>query len=141
MVGVVQCALLSSAAGLLSQLTWLPGKQAPLHYSNVQIVDPVTGKPVRIGHRFLEDGTKARRHCVVAVVLWLLAHVVCLLAAVVNVPKPAPLSKVQYWEVEWTLQNSTTTLTRLWIGVLLCLGRCASRGASTLQARWCQSQG
>lgn len=39
-----------------------------MHYSNVQIVDPVTGKPVRIGHRFLEDGTKARRSCVAAVV-------------------------------------------------------------------------
>ena len=32
-----------------------------MHYSNVQIVDPVTGKAVRIGHKFLEDGTKARR--------------------------------------------------------------------------------
>lgn len=32
--------------------------QAPLHYSNVQLLDPITQKPVRIGYKFLEDGTK-----------------------------------------------------------------------------------
>ena len=32
--------------------------QAPLHYSNVQLLDPQTKKPVRIGYRFLDDGTK-----------------------------------------------------------------------------------
>lgn len=34
--------------------------QAPLHYSNVQLLDPQTKKPVRIGYRFLDDGTKVR---------------------------------------------------------------------------------
>lgn len=35
-------------------------KEAPLHISNVQIADPKTGDPSRIGHKFLEDGTKVR---------------------------------------------------------------------------------
>lgn len=34
--------------------------EAPLHVSNVQIIDPVTGKPCKIGSRYLEDGTKVR---------------------------------------------------------------------------------
>ncbi|PKA55893.1 50S ribosomal protein L24, chloroplastic [Apostasia shenzhenica] len=34
--------------------------EAPLHVSNVQVLDPVTGKPCKIGFRFLEDGTKVR---------------------------------------------------------------------------------
>ncbi|KAJ4968094.1 hypothetical protein NE237_014795 [Protea cynaroides] len=34
--------------------------EAPLHASNVQALDPVTGKPCKIGIRFLEDGTKVR---------------------------------------------------------------------------------
>lgn len=34
--------------------------EAGVHYSNVNLVDPVTGKPTRIGMRFLEDGTKVR---------------------------------------------------------------------------------
>jgi|SRR5690554_332244 len=29
--------------------------EAPIHASNVQIVDPVTKKPVRIGHKFVEN--------------------------------------------------------------------------------------
>lgn len=33
--------------------------QSPIHYSNVMLADPVTGKPVRTQWRFLEDGTKA----------------------------------------------------------------------------------
>lgn len=32
--------------------------QSPLHYSNVMLADPVTGRPVRVGWRYLEDGTK-----------------------------------------------------------------------------------
>lgn len=32
--------------------------ESPLHYSNVQVVDPVTKAPVRLTWRFLEDGTK-----------------------------------------------------------------------------------
>ncbi|OWM86096.1 hypothetical protein CDL15_Pgr010920 [Punica granatum] len=34
--------------------------EAPLHVSNVQVVDPVTGNPCKIGVRYLEDGTKVR---------------------------------------------------------------------------------
>ncbi|KAI3965199.1 hypothetical protein MKX01_027690 [Papaver californicum] len=34
--------------------------EAPLHVSNVQVVDPVTGKPCKVGIRYLEDGTKVR---------------------------------------------------------------------------------
>ncbi|XP_070023933.1 uncharacterized protein [Nicotiana sylvestris] len=34
--------------------------EAPLHVSNVQVVDPVTGKPTKVGIRFLEDGSKVR---------------------------------------------------------------------------------
>lgn len=32
--------------------------QSPLHYSNVMLADPVTGRPVRAAWRYLEDGTK-----------------------------------------------------------------------------------
>ncbi|XP_020587777.1 uncharacterized protein LOC110029693 isoform X2 [Phalaenopsis equestris] len=34
--------------------------EAPLHVSNVQVIDPVTGRPCKIGFRFMEDGTKVR---------------------------------------------------------------------------------
>ncbi|XP_042517021.1 50S ribosomal protein L24-like [Macadamia integrifolia] len=34
--------------------------EAPLHASNVQSLDPVTGKPCKVGVRYLEDGTKVR---------------------------------------------------------------------------------
>ncbi|CAO2147557.1 unnamed protein product, partial [Urochloa humidicola] len=34
--------------------------EAPLHVSNVQVVDPVAGKPCKIGYKYLEDGTKVR---------------------------------------------------------------------------------
>jgi large subunit ribosomal protein L24 len=35
-------------------------KEAPVHVSNVQLIDPKTGAPTRIGHKVLEDGTKVR---------------------------------------------------------------------------------
>jgi len=35
-------------------------KEAALHVSNVQLADPKTGEPTRIGHKWLEDGTKVR---------------------------------------------------------------------------------
>ncbi len=35
-------------------------KAAPLHASNVMLVDPKTGKDSRVGYKKLEDGTKAR---------------------------------------------------------------------------------
>ncbi|MBF0424692.1 MAG: 50S ribosomal protein L24 [Magnetococcales bacterium] len=38
-------------------------KEAPVHISNVMIVDPDTGKGVRIGKKFLEDGRKVRAVC------------------------------------------------------------------------------
>ncbi|PCJ21612.1 MAG: 50S ribosomal protein L24 [Candidatus Cloacimonadota bacterium] len=34
--------------------------EAALHISNVMIVDPKSGKPTRIGYKFLEDGKKVR---------------------------------------------------------------------------------
>ncbi|EPS68677.1 hypothetical protein M569_06092 [Genlisea aurea] len=34
--------------------------EAPLHVSNVQVIDPVTGKPIKVGTKYLEDGTKVR---------------------------------------------------------------------------------
>ncbi len=35
-------------------------KEAPIHVSNVALVDPNDGKPTRIGYRVLEDGRKVR---------------------------------------------------------------------------------
>lgn len=35
-------------------------KEAPLHVSNVQLLDPITKAPCKVGFRFLEDGTKVR---------------------------------------------------------------------------------
>lgn len=35
-------------------------KEAPVHVSNVMIVDPKTGEPTRVGMKILSDGTKVR---------------------------------------------------------------------------------
>ena len=35
-------------------------RERSMHYSNVNVVDPVTGLPTRIEKRILEDGTKVR---------------------------------------------------------------------------------
>ncbi|TWU66002.1 MULTISPECIES: 50S ribosomal protein L24 [Crateriforma] len=35
-------------------------KEMPISASNVMLVDPSTGKPTRIGVRYLEDGSKER---------------------------------------------------------------------------------
>ncbi len=35
-------------------------KEMPISASNVMFVDPTTGKPTRLGVRFLEDGSKER---------------------------------------------------------------------------------
>lgn len=35
-------------------------KEAPIHISNLAVVDSVTGKPSRIGFRVREDGSKVR---------------------------------------------------------------------------------
>eukprot|EP00698_Gefionella_okellyi_P008561 TRINITY_DN2127_c0_g1_i1.p1 TRINITY_DN2127_c0_g1~~TRINITY_DN2127_c0_g1_i1.p1 ORF type:complete len:158 (+),score=18.35 TRINITY_DN2127_c0_g1_i1:130-603(+) len=35
-------------------------KEASIHYSNVALLDPVSGKPTRISMKFLENGEKVR---------------------------------------------------------------------------------
>lgn len=35
-------------------------EERPIHYSKVNLVDPVTGLPTRVSRRILEDGTKVR---------------------------------------------------------------------------------
>lgn len=35
-------------------------KEMPIHYSNVQIVDPKTDMATRVGYKVLEDGKKVR---------------------------------------------------------------------------------
>ena len=35
-------------------------REAPVHASNVMIVDPKTGQPTRVGYKVLQDGTKVR---------------------------------------------------------------------------------
>ena len=35
-------------------------QEAPIHLSNVQLLDPKSGKPTRIGYRFEDDGAKVR---------------------------------------------------------------------------------
>ena len=35
-------------------------KEAPIHVSNVMVVDPSSGKPTRVGHKRLADGKKVR---------------------------------------------------------------------------------
>jgi large subunit ribosomal protein L24 len=35
-------------------------REAPIHISNVMVIDPESGKPTRIGRKRLEDGSGAR---------------------------------------------------------------------------------
>jgi large subunit ribosomal protein L24 len=35
-------------------------QEGSIHYSNVMLIDPKTGKPTRVGYKYLEDGTKVR---------------------------------------------------------------------------------
>jgi large subunit ribosomal protein L24 len=35
-------------------------QEAPVHVSNVQLIDPETKQPARVGYRFDENGTKIR---------------------------------------------------------------------------------
>lgn len=35
-------------------------QEAPIHVSNVMLIDPKTGAPTRIGYKVLEDGRKVR---------------------------------------------------------------------------------
>ncbi|KPM51507.1 50S ribosomal protein L24 [Frankia sp. CcI49] len=50
---VQQSARGSQSGGIVTQ-------EAPIHVSNVMIVDPSDGKPTRVGYRINEDGTKVR---------------------------------------------------------------------------------
>jgi large subunit ribosomal protein L24 len=35
-------------------------KEAPIHLSNLALIDPASDKPTRVGFKLLEDGTKVR---------------------------------------------------------------------------------
>jgi large subunit ribosomal protein L24 len=35
-------------------------KEAPIHVSNVMLIDPKSGKPTRVGYKTLENGNKVR---------------------------------------------------------------------------------
>ncbi len=35
-------------------------REAPIHLSNLKLIDPKSGKPTKVGFRTLENGTKAR---------------------------------------------------------------------------------
>ena len=35
-------------------------KEMPIHMSNLALADPKTGKPTRVGYKFLNDGKKVR---------------------------------------------------------------------------------
>jgi large subunit ribosomal protein L24 len=43
----------SQSGGIVTQ-------EAPIHVSNVMVVDPSDGKPTRVGYKTGEDGTKVR---------------------------------------------------------------------------------
>jgi large subunit ribosomal protein L24 len=43
----------SQEAGIIS-------KEAPVHLSNIALIDPKDGKPTRVGFKVLEDGRKVR---------------------------------------------------------------------------------
>jgi large subunit ribosomal protein L24 len=35
-------------------------KEAPIHVSNVMVIDPKTNEPTRVGYKYIEDGSKMR---------------------------------------------------------------------------------
>ncbi|MFD0694281.1 MULTISPECIES: 50S ribosomal protein L24 [Paenibacillus] len=35
-------------------------QEAPIHVSNVMLIDPKSGKPTRVGYKVLDNGTKVR---------------------------------------------------------------------------------
>jgi large subunit ribosomal protein L24 len=43
-----------------SQEGGIVSKEMPIHISNLALADPKTGKPTRIGYKFLTDGKKVR---------------------------------------------------------------------------------
>ena len=38
----------------------IDSKEAPIHISNVALIDPSDSKPVRVGMKFMDDGRKVR---------------------------------------------------------------------------------
>lgn len=47
-------------AGQANQQGGIVEKEAPIHISNVMLVDPKDGKPTRVGFKVLADGRKVR---------------------------------------------------------------------------------
>ena len=43
-----------------SQDGGIVAKEMPIHISNLALADPKTGKPTRVGYKFLSDGKKVR---------------------------------------------------------------------------------
>jgi large subunit ribosomal protein L24 len=43
-----------------SQDGGIVSKEMPIHISNLAMADPKTGKPTRVGYKFLSDGKKVR---------------------------------------------------------------------------------
>ncbi len=43
-----------------SQEAGIVSKEAPVHLSNIALVDPKDGKPTRVGFKILDDGRKVR---------------------------------------------------------------------------------
>jgi large subunit ribosomal protein L24 len=43
-----------------SQDGGIVAKEMPIHLSNLALADPRTGKPTRVGYKFLSDGKKVR---------------------------------------------------------------------------------
>ena len=43
-----------------SQDGGIVSKEMPIHVSNLALADPKTGKPTRVGYKFLNDGKKVR---------------------------------------------------------------------------------
>jgi len=43
-----------------SQDGGIVSKEVPIHISNLALADPKTGKPTRVGYKFLNDGRKVR---------------------------------------------------------------------------------
>jgi large subunit ribosomal protein L24 len=43
-----------------SQEGGIVSKEMPIHLSNIALADPKSGKPTRVGYKFLKDGKKVR---------------------------------------------------------------------------------
>ena len=59
MVSGVNVAIRHTKQSQTSQGGRIP-KEAPIHVSNLALVDPKEGGPTRVGFRIREDGTKVR---------------------------------------------------------------------------------